>query len=164
MGGLLALALYSESCAGAQSALDNAREVPLRARLSVLRIERIEQTRAGAVHILHIASHERQVVHDRRRREKTVDCRDGGGDVQAPPELRDALIDGQQTLGVVVDQPSEPAIEVLGLGGIAQAHAFDTLAQLTGHEHGEEQIGVVNVREPRSHALVGPRASAGSPS
>jgi len=70
------------------------------------------------------------------------------GHVLSTPQLGDAHVDGEQPVGVVVDEPLKPTFEVLRLRGIAEAHALHALTQLPNDEHGQKQVLVGHPQEP----------------
>ena len=89
--------------------------------------ERVQVRDPCAADVLLVARHQRQSVHLRRRGEQSVDGGERRRDVQPTPLLGDALVDRQDAVAMIAQDPTQPSVEAGG--GASEAVALQNRPQ-----------------------------------
>ena len=117
-------------------------------------LERVEHCRTQTGDVAVITRHQRQAIGQRRRREQSIDRREGSDGAHAPPLIGHRVIDAEHApIECHLNFP-QPAFERDRLARVPKARKFNAIADLTKDERTPEQILIRYRRIPGGYVSV----------
>ena len=113
----------------------------------------VEASNSRRGHVLQVAGHHHEIMHQRGGSDESIDIRQRIGDTRATPALRNSAIDIQNT----ISEPVENEIQPQGnrSDGVPTADPFNAVPQFTQGQNAQENLPWLAPTEPINHQWIG---------